>query len=263
MTTAKRLRPCPAFALGLLLLMPLTAAAQRHQPIADKIAKTYGLASFGQIEAVRYTFNVKLPGIDLTRSWTWQPKTDQVTYERKDKSGAPVTVTYQRSQLDSQSANVKEVIDPGFVNDQYWLLLPFHAVWDTTATVTDAGKQKLPLGPGTAEKVVMKYPADGGYSQGDTWDLYVRPDGRIEEMVYHRGGPKKPSLVVAGWADHKKAGPLLVSLEHQGTPMASRCMFSSRMSPSSWRDQTAGSRRNRAERRRVASAGGGAIGRQP
>ena len=42
-------------------------------------------------------------------------------------------------------------------------------------------------------------------------------DGRVEQLVYHRGGPKKPSVVIATWAGYKKAGPLLVSTEHRGT----------------------------------------------
>jgi hypothetical protein len=46
-----------------------------------------GLESFGQIEAIRYTFNAEAPGLNVSRSWTWEPKTDQVTYEGKDKSG--------------------------------------------------------------------------------------------------------------------------------------------------------------------------------
>jgi hypothetical protein len=128
-----------------------------------------------------------------------------------------VKVTYLRSQLGSQSAEVTEDIDPGFVNDNYWLILPFHFSWDTNATVEDAGVQKLPAGEGSAEKVVVKYPSEGGYAPGDTWDLYVGTDGRIQEMVYHRGGPAKPSFVIASWVDYKKAGPLLFSLDHHGT----------------------------------------------
>ena len=57
----------------------------------------------------------------------------------------------------------------------------------------------------------------GGYQPGDTWDLYVGKDHRVVQMVYHRGGPKKPSLVVVTWAAHKKAGPLLIATEHRGT----------------------------------------------
>jgi hypothetical protein len=76
---------------------------------------------------------------------------------------------------------------------------------------------KLPLGKGSAERVVVKYPSEGGYTPGDTWELYVGKDGRIEELVYHRGGPKKPKVVIATWADYKKAGPLLISMDHRGT----------------------------------------------
>ena len=75
-------------ALSVLLILPATAGAQQRPPIVEKLAKTYGLESFGQIEAIRYTFNVQAPGRDLSRSWIWEPKTDQVTYEGKDKSGS-------------------------------------------------------------------------------------------------------------------------------------------------------------------------------
>jgi len=203
-------------ALSVLLILPATAGAQQRPPIIEKLAKTYGLESFGQIEAIRYTFTVQSSGRDLSRSWIWVPKTDQVTYEGKDNSGKPVKVTYLRSQLGSQSAEVKETIDPDFLNDNYWLILPFHIVWDTDATVKDAGMQNLPLGEGSAEKVAVKYPSNGGYSRGDTWDLYLGPDGRIEEMAYRAGAPTK-HVVIATWADYKKEGPLLVSLEHRGT----------------------------------------------
>jgi hypothetical protein len=76
--------------------------------------------------------------------------------------------------------------------------------------------QKLPLGTGSAQKVAVKYPSDGGYSPGDTWDLYVGSDGRIQEIAYHGGGPAKLD-VMATWTDYKKAEPLLLSLDHRGT----------------------------------------------
>jgi hypothetical protein len=210
--TAIRLSPV----FGVLVLAA-TSLAQQRPPIVEKLGKTYGLESFGQIEAIRYTFNLQFPGVNVSRSWTWEPKTGQVTYEGKDKSGKPVKVTYLRSQLSSQPDAVKKDIDPGFINDQYWLLFPFHVSWDTGAMVEDAGMQKLPLGKGSAEKVVVKYPSDVGYTPGDTWELYVGADGRIQELVFHHGGSVKPSVVIATWAGYKKAGPLLISTEHRGT----------------------------------------------
>ena len=201
-----------------VLVLAATSWAQTRPPIAEQIAKTYGLDSFGQAEAIRYTFNVHFPGVNASRSWVWQPKTGQVSYESKDKDGKPVKVTYNRSQLNSAPANVKDEIEPAFVNDNYWFIFPFHVYWDSSADVTVKEKQKLPLGRGLATLVSVKYPAEvGGYTPGDTWDLYVGSEGRIVEFVYHRGGPKKPSIVKATWAGYKKAGPLLVSTEHRGT----------------------------------------------
>src|SRR5216684_8135090 len=150
-------------AVSMLLLLPATAVAQQSPPIAEQIAKTYGLDSFGQIEAIRYTWNAEFPGgLRLSHKWEWSPKTDTVSYEGKDKEGNPVKVTYQRSQLDSQSDVVKKEVDPAFANDQYWTLLPFHLLWDGAAA-TDEGQQKLPIGDGSAQKVAMKYPSEGGY----------------------------------------------------------------------------------------------------
>src|SRR4051812_12027717 len=209
------------------------------------MAKTYGLDSFGQIEGIRYTFNTQLAGAELSRTWEWNPKTDTVAYEGRDKEGKSVKVTYQRSQLGSQSDAVENEIDPAFLNDQYWLLLPFHVVWDSSATVTDEGMQKMPVGNASAERVIVKYPSEGGYSEGDTWELYIRPDKRIEEMIYHRGGNKKPSVVIATWADYKKAGPLLISTDHRGRRMKSPCGFPFRMCRSKRPDQKTGSKRNK------------------
>ena len=201
-----------------LLILASSSWAQTRPPIVEKLAKTYGLDSWDQVQAIRYSFNLTFPGVNLSRSWEWEPKTGKVTYEGKDKDGKPVKVTYMRSELSSQPDAVKNEIEPGFVNDNYWLLLPFHIYWDTSANVTDEGMQKLPMGGGSAEKVVVKYPAEaGGYTPGDTWQVYVGKDNRIEQMVYHRGGPKKPSLVTAKWAGYKKAGPLLFSTDHPGT----------------------------------------------
>ena len=197
-----------------------TSRAQTRPPVVEQLAKTYGLDSYGQIEAVRYTFNLDLPALKLTlsRSWTWEPKTGHVTYETKDKEGKPVKVTYNRNQLSSAPANVKDDVEPAFVNDNYWFIFPFHAYWDTSANVTEKDKQPLPLGKGTAKLVSVKYPAEvGGYTPGDTWDLYVGSEGRIVAFVYRRGGPKKPSNVTTTWAGYKKVGPLLVSTDHRGT----------------------------------------------
>lgn len=214
MTNSNRPVVIRLLVFSMLLSLPAISGAQQLPSVAKQVAKTYGLDSFGKIEAIRYTFTVE--GL-VSRTWEWNPKTDTVSYEGKDKEGKPVTVKYQRSELGSQSDSVKNQIDPAFVNDQYWLLLPLHVAWDG-ASVTDEGMHETPLGKKSAERIVVKY-ASSGYSPGDTWELYVGADKRVEEMSYHRAVPVPgfPNVVHATWAGYRKAGPLLVSTEHPGT----------------------------------------------
>ena len=216
MTNLGRATAIGCLVFGMLVLAP-NSWAQQRPPIFEKMAKTYGLDSWEKIEAIRYTWNLQLGKLNISRSWEWEPKTTQVTYEAKDKDGKPVKVTYKRSELSSQPENVKNDVDPGFINDNYTLLFPLKAYWDSSPEVIDAGIYNLPVGSGTAELVAVKYPAEGGgYTPGDTWELYVGKDGRVEYFVYHRGGAKKPSLLLATWGGQKKAGPLLISTDHRG-----------------------------------------------
>lgn len=216
MTNVSRVTKILAVAV---LVLAATSWAQNRPPILEQIAKAYGLDSYPQIEAIRYTWNGEITGLfKASHVWEWEPKTGKVSFETTGKDGKPVKVTYTRSELSSQPENVKTQVEPAFVNDNYWLLFPFHAYWDTSATVTDEGMKKLPTGAGSAELVQVKYPAEaGGYTPGDTWELYVGKDHRVEYLVFHHGGDKKPSLVKASWTGYKKAGPLLVSTEHRGT----------------------------------------------
>src|SRR5260370_20735744 len=134
-----------------LLLVVLVLApnswAQNRPPVLEQIAKTYGVDSYGQIEAIRYTWNAEITGLfKASHVWEWEPKTGKISYEGKYKDGNPVKATYLQSQLNSQRANVKEQIEPAFVNDNYWLLFPLHAYSDPSSAVPAQGLQKLPTG---------------------------------------------------------------------------------------------------------------------
>ena len=152
MTYLGRLNLIRILAFGVLLTAPAAYGAQQLPPLAEQMAKTYGLDSFGQVEGIRYTFNLNLPGLTRSETWEWDPRANTVTYEGKDKNGKSIEVSYKRSQLGSQSDVVKKEVDPKFLNDQYWLVFPFHVVWDG-ATVTDEGMQELPLGKGSADLI--------------------------------------------------------------------------------------------------------------
>ena len=207
-----------------VLVLAAGSSAQTRPAAIEKVAKTYGIDSFDKVEAIRYTFNLEIPALklNLSHAWEWEPKTGKVSFEGKGKDGKPVKVSYVRSQLASQADAVKKEVDPAFVNDNYWLIFPFHAYWDSStasgAAITDQGMKKLPQGKGAARLVSVKYPSNlGGYTPGDIWDLYVGPDNQVKEFVFHHGGTAKPSVVIASWTGYKKAGSLLFSTEHRGT----------------------------------------------
>ena len=163
MTNLRRFTVIRVLAFSILLILPATLGAQQRDPIIEKVAKAYGLDSYEKIEAIRYTWNIDIPGLfKATHKWEWEPKTGKITYESTDKDGKPVKVAYDSSQLNSQSDQVKNEVEPAFVNDNYWLLFPFHAYWDKSATITNQGTKKLPIGAGSATLVSVKYPQEAG-----------------------------------------------------------------------------------------------------
>ena len=93
-----------------------------------------------------------------------------------------------------------------------------HAYWDISATVTDQRHAKTTDWQRVGQTGFSEVSRGGGrLHTGDTWDLYVGKDNRVQQFIYHRGGPKPPRLVTASWTGYKKAGPLLFSTEHRGT----------------------------------------------
>ena len=198
------------------LFLASSSLAQEKPDTRHQIADAYGLASWPKVEQIRYTFNVDAGTKKLARSWTWDVKNDKVTYEGPDSAGKPTKVSYTRANM---PPDVVKDVDPNFINDQYWLLFPFHLVWDKDVTVEDDGIAADPTGKakGKVRKVVVTYPkTGGGYTPGDMYDLFVGADNRAVTWNFHRGGATKPALTVT-WADYKMAGPILISEDHRGT----------------------------------------------
>src|SRR3982751_7043672 len=101
MRNTRRLTVLGLLLCGVLVLAP-TSWAQQRDPIIDNLAKAYGIDSYEQIEAIRYTWNGEIRGLfKAAHVWEWEPKTNKVSYEGKDKDGKPVKVSYIQSELNS------------------------------------------------------------------------------------------------------------------------------------------------------------------
>ncbi len=186
--------------------------------MAEQIATRYGIGHFRDIEAIRFTFHAQADGRSIERSWVWQPASDIVTLEAAAKtSPMPLPAPYHRGRHSWWPAHraKQRQVDQWFINDQYWLLFPFHLVWDDHVTVLADGLRTLPIGPGAAEHVEVTYDEDTGYTPGDVYELFVDPNLLIQQWVYHKGGSAAPTRI-ATWERHVQAGPLTVSTEHHG-----------------------------------------------
>ena len=69
----------PFSAFSTLLILPAISGAQQRAPILDQVAKTYGIDSWDQVEAIRYTWNGEITGLfKAAHKWEWEPKTNKV-----------------------------------------------------------------------------------------------------------------------------------------------------------------------------------------
>ncbi|MHA7843552.1 MAG: hypothetical protein ACX93I_09550 [Winogradskyella sp.] len=155
--------------------------------IAEKIANAHGYENWKDVEKVAFTFKVDRDSIKGNgRRWTWEPKKDRVTYS----IGRDSIVVIERSKIDSTNIS----IDKAFINDKFWLLVPFQLVWDKTATISEVKKVESPIHKEELDMITVTYPIEGGYTPGDAYDIYFDENYLIKEWSYRQGNSLKPSL---------------------------------------------------------------------
>ena len=164
--------------------IPVNTPLAKEMSIAEKIANAHGYENWKNISKIEFTFNVNRGENHSERSWSWEPKKDIVTFS------ADSTVVYNRNDMDSTSIK----IDRSFINDKFWLLIPFQLVWDKGTTISEPVMAEAPISKAKMHKITLTYPSEGGYTPGDAYDLFYNDDFLIKEWVYRRGNSETPSL---------------------------------------------------------------------
>lgn len=154
--------------------------------VAERIANAHGFEQWNTVSELSFTFNVDQDSSHFERSWTWQSKTNDVTLI----SGTD-TISFNRNNLDSLS--IKH--DRDFVNDKYWLLVPFQLVWDQSAKISEPTKATAPISNTLLNKITITYSEIGGYTPGDAYDIFYDDDYVIKEWIFRRQNAEEPSLV--------------------------------------------------------------------
>jgi len=194
--------------------VPATPPDHDTRNIRHKIADAYGVHSFHTVERVSFTFNGKSGEQGTRRTWMWWPQEGRVRYDGGTwNDGNPIE--YRTADLEGQPSEDVVAADQRFINDSYWLAFPFHVEWDIAATVTDEGMAPLPIGEGTARKVVVAYPETGGYTPGDIYELYVSEDYRVLQWVFRPGG-SETERYPRTWENELRFGNVSFATEHAG-----------------------------------------------
>lgn len=158
---------------------------QKELTILDKIANAYGYKNWSDVEQVNFSFVVNPGENEMSRQWTWLPQTNKVTLTQGNEM-----TTYDKSNVMEEFKKT----DKAFVNDSFWLLFPFHLLWDDIEyEVEDAVVS--PINQLESQKLIVKYPEQGGYTPGDRYEVYLDKNHHILEWSYHPGGQENPALI--------------------------------------------------------------------
>ena len=92
---------------------------------------------------------------------------------------------------------LKIKLDQRFINDKYWLLVPFQLVWDAGTTISNPIKEAAPISQLEMQKITLTYSKKGGYTPGDAYDIYYGNDFLIKEWVFRGGNNKKQYIITS------------------------------------------------------------------
>lgn len=173
---------------------------------AETIALKHGVDHWDQVNEIAFTFNIDRAGNHFERSFIWKPKTQQVTY-----MSSTDTVAYNRNEpLDS----VQLLADKRFINDKYWMLSPFHLVWDKGTTISEEEQVVAPISKDTLNKITLLYGDEGGYTPGDGYDFYYGDDFMVREWVFREGNDPGKTMTNT-FEDYANYNGLNIARMHQ------------------------------------------------
>lgn len=203
--TYEKMKIYPPLILLLCVLFACTESKQQlEETLPDKVAKAYGIEKFDEIKSIAYTWNVQRDSVSVfSRRWTWDIQSRQVTY-----AGSDTTFTYS---LDLPADQLPEV-NQGFINDKYWLMMPFQLAWDTGYTYEITESVPSPIKGNSSTKLTILYNSEDGYTPGDAYDLYVDENHRLLAWTFRKkNSPEGKSWT---WEGEQEVGPIRLALDH-------------------------------------------------
>ena len=168
-----------------------------------QVAKAYGFENFEDLKSIGYTWNVQRDSVTIaSRTWKWNIQDSTVSFADADTS-----FTY------SLTADSLPEKDGAFINDKYWAMMPFQLAWDTGYTYEVLENATSPIQGLPSTKLSILYGAEGGYTPGDAYDLYLNQEHQILEWTFRKGNA--PEGRTWTWEKAVAFGRIQLSLEHK------------------------------------------------
>ena len=184
---------------------------QKELTIAEKIAKAHGFDNWKNVNQIEFTFNVDRGENHFERIWMWQPKNDYVVSSISKDS---ITM-YTRNIKELGEINPNIIaIDKSFINDKYWLFVPFQLVWDEGTTISQSTKEIAPISKTEMNKITILYGDEGGYTPGDAYDIFYDADYLIKEWVFRKGNSEEPSMITT-FENYEDFNGIKIAKEHK------------------------------------------------
>ncbi|WCO02224.1 hypothetical protein [Psychroserpens ponticola] len=176
---------------------------------AEKIAQAHGIDNWKNVNEIQFTFNVDRDENHSERTWKWQPKNNYVvSIVSKDS----IIMYTRHDKLEPSFVKV----DQGFINDKFWLLLPFQLVWDEGTTISESIKEVAPISKIKQNKITLTYGNKGGYTPGDAYDIYFDEDYLIREWVFRKGNSETPSMTNT-FENYEEFNGMKIAKDHKMT----------------------------------------------
>jgi hypothetical protein len=204
------------YTLGLAILLVTSCKNETTKPqkideevtktATELIAEAHGFANWHRVSEINFTFSVDRDSIKgQGRAWSWKPKKDSVMLTMPNK-----IVRYSQRNLDSLALQA----DPAFINDKFWLLIPFQLVWDKGTSISEATKETAPVSGSTLNKITTTYTHEGGYTPGDAYDIYFDDNYIIREWTFRKANSPEPTLSTT-FEDYENFNGLLLATSHK------------------------------------------------
>lgn len=192
-----------------VILLQLSCNSSRDDSTSGviNIARAHGLDNFDKVKSIEFTFNVQRDTTHTSRHWKWIPETNMVTFTDNDKSAT----TFKR--YDTGTVELKE-LNAKFTNDEYWLVFPFHLVWDKGYKLEQNDAATAPISGQKYHKYTVTYNDKDGFTPGDMYDLYTDQSQIVREWAFHKKAAPEPSLITT-WEDYEEFAGLKIAKDHR------------------------------------------------